>query len=141
MEKKQKILIFILLILFGLILYLIFTSESVKETNNPAPQTKQDNSAMLESNYKAKAKEFFTAYENLIKDNSFTGQNIAELKNNLLDLKVPLKFKELHIQFVLALTRMENYLNQEDEREKSASLQAINQLKADYSWLNNETSR
>ncbi|MDP2737090.1 MAG: hypothetical protein Q8O59_04940 [bacterium] len=137
MEKKAKILIFLLLILFFLILYLIFTSESVREAANPVPQIKQDSSVLLETDYKLKAKEFFIAYENLIKNNSFTEENITELKNKLLDLKVPVKFKELHIRFVLALTRMENYLSQKDEQEKSDSLGAINQLKADYSWLNN----
>jgi len=136
MEKKTKILIFLLLILFFLILYLILTSESVKETNNFAPQIKQDNSVLLETDYKLKAKEFFGVYESLIKDNSFTEKNITELKNKLLGLKVPAKFKELHIRFVLALTKMENYLSQKDEREKSDSFQAVNQLKADYSWLN-----
>jgi len=137
MQKKQKILIFLLLILFLLILYLIFTSESVRETTNPALQMKQDNSVMLETDYKVKAKEFFIAYENLIKNSSFTEENITELKNKLLDLIVPVKFKELHIRFVLALTKMENYLSQKDEQEKSSSLEAVNQLKADYSWLNN----
>ena len=92
---------------------------------------------MLENDYKLKAKEFFTAYEALIKNNGFTEENLTELKNKLLGLKVPVQFKELHIKFVLALTRMENYLSQKDEREKSDSFQAINQLKADYSWLNN----
>ncbi|MFH1582896.1 MAG: hypothetical protein ABIB72_01080 [Candidatus Falkowbacteria bacterium] len=136
MEKRAKILIFLLLILFLLILYLIFTSESVRETTNSAPQIKQDNSVLLETDYKLKAKEFFIAYENLIKNNNFIEENITELKNKLLGLKVPLKFKELHIRFVLALTKMENYLSQKDEQEKSDSLEAINQLKADYSWLN-----
>ena len=137
MEKKAKILIVLLLVLLLLVLYLIFTSESVKEANNPALETKQDNSAMLETDYKLKAKEFFTAYEGLIKNNNFTEQNITELKTKLLELKVPAQFKELHIKFVLALTRMENYLSQKNEQEKSDSFQAVNQLKADYSWLNN----
>ena len=136
MEKKTKVLMILLLILFGLVLYLIFTSESIKQTAKSVPQPKQDNTIMLESNYKLKAKEFFVAYEGLIKDNGFNEQNISELKNNLLSLKVPLKFKELHIQFVLALTKMENYLAEKNDQEKSASIQAINQLKADYSWLN-----
>jgi len=136
MEKKAKILIFLLLILFLLILYLIFTSESVKEADNPGQQIKQDSSAMLESDYKVKAKEYFTVCEGLVNNNSFNQANIAGLKNKLLALKVPVKFKELHIQFVLALTRIENYLSQKDEREKSGGLEAINQLKADYSWLN-----
>ena len=136
-KKQTKILIFLLLILLFLILYLIFTSESVKQTDNFDQQAKQANFALLEADYKSKAKEFFAVYEGLIKDNTFTEKNITELKDNLLALKVPAKLKDLHIRFVLALTKMENYLSQKDEREKGDSLQAINQLKADYSWLNN----
>lgn len=136
MAKKQKVLIFLWLILLGLILYLIFTSESIKPVSNFKQPLKPDNSAWLENNYKLKAKEFFAVGENLIKNNSFTEENVAELKNKLLSLKVPVKFKEPHIRFVLALNRIENYLNQKDEREKSHSFQALSQLKADYSWLN-----
>ncbi len=139
MTKNIKILIFSLLILFLLVLYLIFTSGSIKETSVPADtaeQIKKDDMVLLENDYKSKTKEFFGAYENLIKDNNFTEENVTELKNKLLNLMVPVKFKELHIQFVLALTKMENYFRQKDEQEKSDSLRAVNQLKADYSWLN-----
>lgn len=137
MLKKPKILIFLLLILFGLILYLIFTSESIKPADNSNQELKPDNLAWLENDYKSQAGKFFTAYESLISHNNFTEKNIREIKNKLLDLKVPIKFKELHLQFILALNKMENYLSQKDEQEKRHSLKAINQLKADYSWLNN----
>lgn len=137
MEKKQKILIFLLLILFLLIFYLIFTSEYIEPVNDFIEPAKQDNSVLIEDDYKLKAKEFFTTYEDLIKNNTLTQENIIELKNKLLDLKVPLKFKELHIKFVLALTKMENYLNQKDDQIKGDIFQEVNQLKADYSWLNN----
>jgi len=137
MDKKIKILIFLLLILLLLILGLIFTSELFKSENNSNQEVKPNNSVLLEADYKLKVKELFSIYDNLIKDDSFSQENIAELKNKLLALKVPVKFKELHIQFVLALTEMENYLEQKDELEENASPEVINQLKTDYSWLNN----
>lgn len=137
MPKKPKILIFLLLILFGLILYLILTSESIKPADNSNKELKPDNLAWLENDYKSRAGEFFTAYESLISHNNFTEKNIIEIKNKLLDLKVPIKFKELHLQFILAINKMENYLRLKDEQEKKHSLKAVNQLKADYSWLNN----
>lgn len=136
MAKKQKILIGLLLIIFIFVLYLILTSESIKPIDDSAEKTKQANAVQLESDYRQKARELFIAYDNLIKSDSFTLENIAALKSNLLNLKVPVKFKELHIRFVLAITKMENYLSQKNEQEKSDSLQAVNQLKADYSWLN-----
>jgi len=136
MKKNEKILISLLIILFFLVLYLILTSESVKQINNPNQQVKKDNSIVLENDYKPKAKEIFIDYENLIQNSSFTKENIESLKSKLLDLKVPAKFKELHIQLFLALTKMENYLDQKNEQDKSDSLQTVNQLKANYSWLN-----
>lgn len=137
MAKKQKVLIFLLAILFGLILYLILTSESIKPANDAGRPVRPDSSVSLETDYQLRAGEFFRTLEALIKNNNFTGENIRELKNKWLALKVPAKFKELHLKFVLVLGKMENYLSRKDEREKSESFRAVSQLKADYSWLNN----
>ena len=137
MAKKNIILVFFPLILLALILYLILTSESAKpaaKTVKPAPT---GGAAGLEENYQDQAKQLFTDYENLAQNNNFTADKITELKNKLLALKVPAKFKELHLQFVLALTKMENYFNQPIQPEKNDSWRMINQLKADYGWLNN----
>ncbi|MBI4779316.1 hypothetical protein HY797_02600 [Candidatus Falkowbacteria bacterium] len=136
MQKKQKILIFLLLVLFVLVLYLILTSESARKIDNSGKPIKSESSVSPENGYKLKTKEFLSAYENLIKADSLAEKDIMELKNKLLDLRVPLEFKELHMRFILALNSMENYLSQKDEQGKSDSLQAFNQLKADYSWLN-----
>lgn len=147
MTKKAKILTFFLVVLLILILYLILTSESVKKIDNSdrsvqnkttAQEPQNKVTALSDEDYKAKVKEIFTAYEKLFQGNSFTMEKIAELKNQLLALKgLPAKFKELHLKFVLALTRLEDYLNQKDQRGKNTSQQITNQLKADYSWLNN----
>ena len=146
MNKKQKILIFLLLILLLLVLALIFTSESFKPKNSPVQEVKQASSVLLEADYRLKTKELFNIYDSLIKNDSFNKENIAELKNKLLALKgIPEKFKDLHIRFILALTGLENYLDQKSELKenndgepgKNSSLEAINQLKLDYSWLNN----
>lgn len=138
MTKKAKILIFFLLVLLGLVLYLVLTSESVKKIDNFRQQAQTKTAALSEADYQAKLKEIFTAYEKLAKDNGFTPEKVDELKNQTLNLKVPAKkFIELHTNLFLALTNMEEYLNQKYEQGKSASLEKINQLKADYSWLNN----
>ena len=97
----------------------------------------QTNLPRLEDDYKREAAELFFRFEDYIKRNDFTAENTAELKDRALSLKVPAKFKKLHLKFVLALTEMENYLSTSAEPEKIASLEAVNQLKADYSWLNN----
>lgn len=143
MTKKAKILIFFLLIILILILYLILTSESVKQINNPllgqaGQPVKSQATALPEADAQAKVKEIFTAYEKLAKDNNFTTEKIAELKNKLSVLKgLPANFEKLALNFVVAMNNMEDYLKKKDRQAKNASQQMINQLKADYSWLNN----
>lgn len=136
MQKKQKILIFLMFIPLLIILYLILTSESARLPDNSAEQANGGNAISLENDYKLKAKECFSVFENLANVGGFTQGNTAELKNKLLDLKVPVKFKDLHIKFIMALTGIEDYSNGKGESFKNGSLQAVNQLKADYGWLN-----
>lgn len=137
MAKKQKFLILLLLVLFGLVLYLILTSESTGTVSDSEQPAKSGEAARLEAGYRSKAREFFMAFDGLIRSDNFNGENIRELKNKLLDLKVPAKFKELHLKFVLALSKLEDYSGEKDEGKKSDSLKTIGQLKADYGWLNN----
>lgn len=138
MTSKSKVLIFFLLIFLILVLYLILTSESVKKIDNSGLSANNQTTPLSEENYKIKVKEIFTAYEKLLQDNNFTIEKITELKNELLALKgLPTKFKELHLKLILALDKMEDYLNSQDKQEKNASQQIDSQLKADYSWLNN----
>ena len=115
-----------------LVLYLILTSESVKNqaaTSLPAANN-QTAPASLADSYRPQVKELFASFEVMARDNSFTKEKIFELKNKLLGLKVPAEFKQLHLNFVQLLDKVEG-------EQKSAGLQTANQLKADYSWLNN----
>lgn len=139
MAKKVKILIFFSLILLVLILYLILTSESVKKIDNSSLQpAKNQTTALSEEDYKIKVKEIFTVYEKLAKDNGLTSEKVNELRNQTLSLKAPAKkFIELHTNLFIALTNLEEYLSQKYEQGKNVSQQMFNQLKVDYSWLNN----
>lgn len=139
MTKRAKILIFLSLVPLVLISGLILTSESVKKTDNFSVQpAKNKITALPEEDYQAQAKKIFSAYEKMTQDKNFTIEKIVELRGRLLAIKgLPAKFKELHLQFVSALDRMEDYLNQKDQQGKNTSQKIINQLKANYSWLNN----
>lgn len=133
---KKRILVIFLLLALTLVLYLVLTSESAEKQIAGTP-AENNRTASLENDYKPQAKELFASYEAMARDNNLNLEKISELKNKLLDLKVPLKFKKLHVDFVLALAKTEDYLNLKDEQERNASRQLVNQLKADYSWLNN----
>lgn len=135
MPKKMKILIFLLLICFLLALYLILTSESADLSGNAALKHEQSGIVGVEEDYRIKAKALFASFGALAYKAGFTEENVAELKSKLLDLKVPLKFKELHVKFVLALAGIEDSLKQKNDAWKSESLRAANRLQADYGWL------
>jgi hypothetical protein len=134
----KKILFFLFLIVLALILYLIFTSESVRPTDSAVQPTSRPTAALSDEGYRSKVKEIFNAYEELSRNNNLTAANIAEIKDKLIDFKgLPAKFKDLHINFVLAMDRAQDYLKAKDQQARDASQKIINQLKADYSWLNN----
>lgn len=137
MTKKGKVLIFFLLLLLLLISYLILTSESPAKLDSLSRQTKDEKIALSEENYMARIKESFLSFKELSEADGLTAEKITELKSKILALKVPAKFKELHINFILALTKLENYLIREDDREKISSQEMSDQLQADYNWLNN----
>lgn len=134
MTKKLKILICLLIALLLLVLYLILTSESATNKNQSASIEKTN--IQMENEYIKQAKEIFSAYNNLTVSDNFTREQVSALKNQLLELKVPTKFKELHINLVMAMTKMENFFDSNNEEEKTSGQQIISQLKNDYSWLN-----
>jgi len=140
MTKKVKLfsLLILLSILLILVLFLIFTSASAKKTyNNTNRSVKNLAVPVSDEDYKTKVKAIFALYEARAQNKAFSIENVSELKNQLLGLNVPAGFKNLHLNFVLALTRLEDYLNRKDEQVENSSFQMFNQLKADNSWLNN----
>lgn len=130
MAKKNKVLILLSVIFLLLLLYLILTSESVKRQAGLKAPAENSQPAPLEADYQPRVKELFAAFEAMARGNSLTGEKISELKNKLLTLTVPAKFKQLHLSFVQLLDKI-------DSKEKSAGQQMASQLKADYGWLSN----
>ncbi|OGF24298.1 hypothetical protein A3H09_02735 [Candidatus Falkowbacteria bacterium RIFCSPLOWO2_12_FULL_45_13] len=138
MTKRTGVLIFFLAVFLLLFFYLILTSGSLKEVGQSVRMAEKEKIAMPEEEYKAGVKAILSSYEKLVLDNKLTIKKIEELRNALLEMKgFQAKFRTMHLNFVLTLDRMENYLIGKKEQEKNASQQMANQLKADYSWLNN----
>ncbi|NTW22656.1 hypothetical protein HGA34_03925 [Candidatus Falkowbacteria bacterium] len=61
---------------------------------------------------------------------------VLELRRELLDLFVPGKFKQLHVELVFALNQRLEFIQRGDQEKKVASDAAINKAKTEYSWLN-----
>jgi hypothetical protein len=138
MKKKLLIIIFLAVILLMLLLYLILTSQSVKPTVGLSQPTKSEPVILSDETYKTEVKEIFTSYQKMAINNKFTLGDITDLKNRLLGIKgLPAQFQKLHLNFILALDRMVEYLQSNDGKEKQLSLKMADQLKVEYSWLNN----
>mgnify|MGYP001607965876 CR=1 FL=1 len=140
MTKKTKILLVLFVAALLLSLYLIATSEKVSKnkSGNLSGNEKGEKVDLvkLENDYKEGAKEAMAGYSRLIQGSAANAGQIEQLKNNLLALKVPAKFKDLHIDLVLAFDKIGKFLETNDEGEKIASQQMINRIKANYVWLN-----
>lgn len=140
MSKKYKILLILLIISVFLLFYIVLTSESFKE--------KIDNSIgdisgkfvvtkeKIAVDYKVDASRILSDYSRLIEKKEITASEIQSIKNRLLNLTVPAEFKDLHVNLILALTKMGDYSASKDEAEKSESERLISQAKEDFAWLN-----
>ena len=139
MTKKAKIIVFLLCLSVILLLYLILTSEPKAKLSSTKVENKQNQLTkieQLETDYTREVKPIFVKLVELISQEKYTNEEISQLKQQLLNLIVPTKFKNLHLDLFLAMIKMENYLESSKLSEKTASQQLISQAKADYSWLN-----
>jgi len=137
MSKKEKILLFLLVMILVTFIYLIITSESSIIKNKETENFKENDNYLeeLEDSYKQKVSEILSKYLKLAEGSDFNIKQINDVRNELLNLKMPAKYKDLHLSIVLAINKMENYLLAGNEQIKMESQQIINQVKANYIWL------
>jgi len=137
MSKKLKILIVLSVIILALFLYLVLTSRpldggAVAKAINQPDKTKEK----LVSDYKSGVNKFLADYWRVIEEKDISIEEGQRLKSRLLELKVPADFKELHLSLAMALTKLEDYLKNEDENGKEESRQMVGQATTSYDWLN-----
>ncbi len=81
--------------------------------------------------------EFITATTTAkTKDQQELSEKVSILRNQLMEVKVPTKFKDLHLNLLLALNKMDSYFNGRNEEEGLAGLDLISEAKINYQWLN-----
>ncbi len=145
MIKQIKILLVLFVIAIAAILYLIIASKPVNNLNGKDDKIQQAKTQQarqevdldqLKNDYKQKFKEVFDSYLSITQSTPFSIEEIYQIKNQLLDLKVPTEFKDLHIDFLFVITKMENFLETNNIVEKENSQELINKIKDNYNWLN-----
>jgi hypothetical protein len=91
----------------------------------------------LEADYRIKTKAIVAEVTSAVEAPATEGSSLAgKARTELLGLTVPNKFKELHLELVMASDKLLNFFKNGAEAEKLASLDLIKQAKTKYDWLN-----
>lgn len=110
-----------------------------KITNKEEPEVKVDLAAMGEE-YKKGISQAFSGFSALKENTGLTVPRIEEIKNQALDLRVPGEFKDLHLNFVLAMIRMEDFIQTGSEEAKTASENLVEKIKNNYPWISDSAA-
>ncbi|MFH0923992.1 MAG: hypothetical protein V1825_04645 [Candidatus Falkowbacteria bacterium] len=163
--NKKTILIFLILIfsIILIIYFKIIKTDIIlekTEENLPARQEVKVDLVEMENSYTEEVKNILSEYDKKIK-NAISERGIADsdiediatsselsyqerldllseildLKDRLLDLKVPTYFKALHLELVLAFSKMESFVESGVEEERINALNLIEQARNSYDWL------
>lgn len=132
----KKIIILLLIIALALAVYFIYNKKPAEEIGNKIGKIEKIDPEKLENNYKAEVKLVFARFLVLAGRDDLSVLELRQVRDELLELKVPTKFKDLHLGFALAISRLENFLSGGDEKEKEISQDIIKKIKQDYDWIN-----
>jgi hypothetical protein len=145
MSKQMKILSVLLIIAVLLVLYLIITAKPIAriqekgDTQAPFNSLQAEDEIDLErlaKDYQEKVQMIFADFLLLAQDLEGTSVNQVEsIKNQLLELRVPTQFKDLHLDLVLTINKMEEFLLNGNSEDKFFSQEMIEKIKESYDWL------
>ncbi|KKR21376.1 MAG: hypothetical protein UT48_C0009G0008 [Parcubacteria group bacterium GW2011_GWE2_39_37] len=130
-EKKIYLIGFVATLLFILIFSVFITPKDEKLPKN----TKVD-LIQLENEYKEKTKLLVDSYLLLLQSDQLDLEKLKQIKDQLLALKVPDEFKDLHVNLVLSIDSVNNAELGGDKNKKIASIELVNKNKENFSWLN-----
>jgi hypothetical protein len=144
MTNKTKFFIFFIIILLIIAVYLAVISKPAKQDQAEKQNDAKTNNVvdamlnldLLKKSYKAETKVILANYLRIAQDETINIESVKRTKEQLLSLKVPTEFKELHLNLVLAMDEMEYYLENGDEADKRKSQEMIEQEKTKHEWLN-----
>lgn len=133
-------------------------SEIIKQSDDKASQVDLEE---LENNYQKEVRTIMADFEQLIEKVEAIGsttspdqepevatsttdykikteilEKTSYLRNYLMEMKVPTKFKDLHLNLVLALNKMDDFIESNSEAKRLESQELIERAKIDYEWLN-----
>lgn len=143
LTKRERTLIaaFIAVSIFAFIFTILTNRETLKKNNGLQSVSLQENSKnntqkQIESEYKKRVRTIISSYEDESQKNELSYEKVLEVKKNLLDLKVPTVFKDLHLNLVMSMIKLENFFKNGLNDDRLAGEMMIRDAKVNYSWLN-----
>lgn len=141
-EKIKIIFVFFLFILFVGFCFLYFGHNQQGKINLNFLVNKKNQSLVkvdnekLDNDYRIIVKKLVNDFLYLTDNNSLTIDKTKQIKNELLDLRVTDNYKNIHLNLVLSIAKMENFFNTGNNSDRLSSVEIINKTKSDNSWLN-----
>jgi|GEM_PF-6561785 len=109
-------------------------AETAAEEDGAAKKQRQ---AEMVRAYEDSFKPLFSEYAAALdSENKIAGEDVDRIKAGLLELKVPAEFKNLHLDFMLALVKMRDLAAAGRGGDKAEGRKTVSRIKADYLWLN-----
>jgi folylpolyglutamate synthase/dihydropteroate synthase len=126
MKKNLKI-IALLFLIFSVSACSLGKDENSQQTNAARLAEIKENIANVEKEYKS-------AVSNILKPYWET-QDIAGIKEKILELRAPAEYLSLHFNLVTAFELLEQGQFESDQAKIEEGLEKINKAKEQYSWI------
>jgi hypothetical protein len=137
-SKRSKILsvlfFFALFSVFILIFHPIIKPERTNDQIQDKSSKKIDLSKM-EDDYRSEIKIRFSEIYTYLTSAAFDSGKLESIKSGILSLRVPVKYKDLHLELVLAIDKMENFEKYGKMDDKKNSLKILDQVKNENKWI------
>ncbi|MFA5317903.1 MAG: hypothetical protein WC323_00285 [Patescibacteria group bacterium] len=128
LNKKGGTIFYLLFIIAAILIVglIIFYYSQKDDVGDNMAETQVDLTQLAE-NYKNKVKDIMPAYKEAIE--GINQEKLEELRVQLLSLKMPSEFKDLHVELILLLDKLEQNYSSEEAQKK------LEEIISQYNWL------
>ncbi len=138
MEKNIKLIIVVTaLIIISATVFLYLNTQELTLNDQAGQFSRKVDIAELERNYKKDMAAIYKDISLLIDSGKMEEENVDQLRDRLLAMRVPKEYKDLHIGMVLALDKIDKYAEQGSGDSKAEGEKMIEELNQKYNWINN----
>jgi len=106
-----------------------------KKANDQPDQAKIINIKKMEEQYRAEIKIKFDDFYSYLSSSTSDSGKLESIKSGILALRVPTKYKDLHLKLVLAIDKLENYGRLGKLDDKKSSQNILDQIKIENKWI------